>query len=116
VEAIEKLYGLDDWVCEQTFSNPIGYAGKRDIRRSGVTLDFKTKEFADTEKKLAWDEHCIQLAAYREPGDRCANVFVSVNYPGLVYVHKWSESELQRGWNMFKALLDYWYAKTGLKR
>lgn len=125
VLSIENKYGLEGWISEQSFSSG-GFGGKTDLNKTlgvghcGYVIDFKTKEFADTEKKLAWDEHCIQLAAYREglglPQAKCANVFVSVNNPGLVHVHEWSEEELQRGWAMFRALLDYWYARTGLKR
>ena len=118
--AIDNKYGMKAWDCEKSFASPLGYGGKTDLSAHTVVLDVKSKEFADTEKKLAWDEHCIQLAAYREglgiPKAVCANVFVSVNNPGLVYIHEWDEYELQRGWAMFKALLDYWYARTGLKR
>jgi hypothetical protein len=109
------------WVAEQSFASPLGFGGKVDISsQQGAVMDFKTKEFDEPIKKLAWDEHCIQLAAYREglglPQAKCANVFVSVNHPGLVHIHEWSEDELQRGWRMFAALLEYWYAKTGLPR
>ena len=118
--AIDNRYNMMAWDCEKSFASPLGYGGKTDLSAHTVVLDVKTKEFADTEKKLAWDEHCIQLAAYREglgiPKAVCANVFVSVNNPGLVHIHEWSEDELRRGWAMFKALLDYWYARTGLKR
>jgi len=112
------------WQSEASFASPLGFGGKTDLcmnnEEYAVVLDFKTKEFADTDKKLAWDEQCIQLAAYREgllmPSARCANVYVSVNNPGLVRVHEWPEVELQRGWKMFQALMDYFYARTGLAR
>lgn len=112
------------WQSEASFASILGFGGKTDLCRANeedeVVIDFKTKEFGEEAKKLAWDEHCIQLAAYRMglelPKAVCANVFVSVNNPGLVYIHEWSEEELQRGWKMFKALLDYWYARTGLTR
>jgi len=109
-----------EWGPETSFASPLGFGGKVDLAGScGVVLDFKSKEFSDTDKKLAWDEQCIQLAAYREglamPAARCANVFVSVSNPGLVHVHEWPEAELQRGWRMFQALLSYWIARTGYK-
>ena len=112
---IDNTFGMKAYEAERTIVRP-DYGGKRDLSTLGLVLDVKTKEFGPDFKKLAWDEHCIQLAAYREPGDRCANVFVSVNNPGLVHIHEWKEEELQRGWLMFCALKDYWYARTGLKR
>lgn len=105
------------WKAEHSFAHPAGYGGKVDLF-SDCVIDFKTKEFSqqdvDGGKQFAWDEQCIQLAAYREglkmPAARCANVFVSVNNPGLVVVSEWSEPELQRGWKMFQGLLAYWKA------
>lgn len=125
IKAVNDRFNLSAFSPENSFSTPMGFGGKVDLHATGVevgrvVLDFKTKEFSDTSKKLAWDEHCIQLAAYRKglgmPDALCANVFVSVNNPGLVHIHEWKEEELQRGWAMFTALLDYWYARTGLKR
>lgn len=124
VEAVRTKYGSLEWRPEQSFASN-GFGGKVDLNavlgvgHCGYVLDFKSKEFADTEKKLAWDEHCIQLSAYREglgiPKAKCANVFVSVNNPGLVHIHEWTEDELQRGWSMFQALLSYWQARTAHK-
>jgi len=107
-----------EWAPETSFASPLGFGGKVDLAGScEVVLDFKSKEFSHTDKKLAWDEQCIQLAAYREglqmPTARCANVYVSVNNPGLIHVHEWTEPKLQRGWRMFQALLSFWMAKTG---
>ena len=114
---------VNQWQPEASFAT-YGFGGKVDLcKDSGedrIVIDFKTKEFFDSSKKLVWDEHCIQLAAYRKglgiETARCFNVFVSVSNPGLVHIHEWKEEELQRGWLMFQALLDYWYAKTALKR
>lgn len=125
VQSLDDKFEIGAYTAEQSFAHPMGFGGKVDFHCTGVkigrvVIDFKTKEFANTEKKLAWDEHCIQLAAYREglglPKAICANVFVSVNNPGLVHIHGWKEEELQRGWRMFTALLDYFYARTGLSR
>ena len=45
----------------------------------------------------------------------CGILFVSRTEPvALLKLHERSETE--RGWDMFKALLDYWYAQTGLAR
>jgi len=35
--------------------------------------------------------------------------------PGLVAKVEWSHEELARGWFMFRALLDFWKAKTGVR-
>lgn len=115
---------ISEWQSEASFSSIIGFGGKVDLCKDNgedrIVLDFKTKEFSDTGKKLAWDEHCIQLSAYRRglgmANARCFNLFVSVSNPGLLYLHEWPENDLQRGWSMFTALLDYWYARTGMKR
>lgn len=86
----------------------------------GVVIDFKTKEFTteSMEKAVGYDEHVMQLAAYREglelPKARCANVFVSVIEPGLVVIKEWEQGEIERGWKMFDALKEYWYAKSKL--
>ena len=79
-------------------------------------MDFKTKEFTDPNTVDAYDEHAMQLAAYRVglgiPNARCANVFISVTEPGLVKVVEWSEEKMTRAWNMFQALLTYWQVKN----
>jgi hypothetical protein len=70
------------------------------------------------DKVEGYDEHVMQLAAYRVglkvPQARCANVFVSVTEPGLVKIVEWDAEEIERGWAMFDALRQYWYAKSGL--
>lgn len=109
------------WQAERAFADVMeGYGGKIDLCSAdgnGVVLDFKTREFSADKPAKGWDEQLMQLAAYRRgygyPAARCANVFVSTSVPGLAVVHEWSESELQRGWLMFKALLDFWKARSG---
>lgn len=110
------------WVAEKAFAHPLGFGGKVDLHTSdgpGVVADVKSKDFGPDSDKLAWDEHCIQLAAYRVglgmPKAECFNLFVSTRQPGLVRVHVWSEDDLQRGWRMFQSLLDYWKAKNSLE-
>lgn len=125
IDTIDGKYGSQLWESEKSFATD-DFGGKTDLTKvlgeghHGYVIDLKTKEFGEDHKKLAWDEHCIQLAAYRNglslPKAKCANVFVSVNNPGLVVIHEWNEKELERGWKMFVALKDYWYARTGLAR
>jgi hypothetical protein len=122
---IVKIFGDLEWSTEKSFGHPLGFGGKVDLHSSdgnGVVIDFKTKEFTSdqVEKVQGYDEHLMQLAAYRVgldlPNARCANVFVSVTEPGLVVVREWSQEDLERGWLMFESLLNYWYAKSGLER
>ena len=115
-------FGTPTWATEKSFAHELGFGGKVDLHSkdgSGLVVDFKTKEFKDPSKVEAYDDQLLQLASYRVglgiPNARCANVYVSVTDPGLVKVIEWSEEELQRGWTMFQALLNYWQAKTGHK-
>lgn len=121
-EEVKNVFGELNWATEKSFASKLGFGGKVDLHSKdgeGVVIDFKTKEFSDPSKVDAFDEHCCQLAAYREglgiPKARCANVFVSVTVPGMVVVKEWTQEELKRGWQMFDALRMYWFAKSGLE-
>jgi hypothetical protein len=117
---IEKEYGVTQFQPEKAFAHELGFGGKLDLFTSeynkGLVIDIKTKEFSDPSKVVGYDEHMMQLAAYRVgvdlPDADCANVFVSVTVPGLVVIHKWSQEDLARGWVMFESLLKYWQAKN----
>lgn len=120
-EAIEHEWGLTAFQTERAFAHPRGFGGKSDLLNDWdgditLLLDVKTKDAWAEGTKLAWDEHAIQLAAYRHglgrPDATCANVFVSRQEPWQVAIHQWDEDALQRGWRMFLALLDYWKAKN----
>jgi hypothetical protein len=114
--SLEKHFGKQEWVAEASFKSPLGYGGKIDLNASGIVVDAKTKEFGHDDKVVAYDEHCMQLAAYRMglnmPHARCANVFVSVTHPSLIFIKEWTEEELMRGWNMFFSLLQFWKFKN----
>lgn len=118
--ALHARFGAQEWMAEQTFAHPMGYGGKTDLSCPGILLDVKTKEFGPDKLPEAYDEHLMQLAAYRNgmgmAGARCANIFISVTNPGLVHVHPWEEEDMEKGLKMFCGLLDYWYAKTNLDR
>lgn len=121
-EAVKNVFGEPTWATEKSFAHRLGFGGKVDLHSmdgEGIVLDFKSKEFSDPSKVDAYDEHCMQLSAYREglgiPKARCANVFVSVTVPGLVVVKEWDQPQLKRGWDMFNALRMYWYAKSELE-
>ena len=107
--------GPTGWICEKSFAAD-GYGGKVDLFFNDV-IDIKT-----TEKDLAtiktWDEHAIQLAAYRNGlglyQARCGILYIHVKTAEskLIWI---PEVELQRGWRMFACLKDYWYADKGLE-
>jgi len=118
-----KTHPNHPWKTEVAFSSPLGYGGKIDLyceadehAPTGIVLDAKTKEFGEDDKIEAYDEHLMQLSAYRHglnlPYARCANVFASVSKPGLIKVVEWSEEDLARGWEMFQCLLTYWKLKN----
>ena len=119
VEALFIAFGQQGWIAERAFGHSHGFGGKCDLHSAigdGIVADIKTKEFTDPKKVDTYDEHMMQLAAYRVglgiPKARCANVFVSRNVPGLVVVKHWEEEDIQRGWHMFCALLNFWQLKN----
>ena len=118
-KAITEHFGEAIWISERSFSHEFGFGGKCDLFCAGTinaVVDIKTKEFTDPKKVEGYDEHLMQLAAYRVglgiPMARCANVFVSRNVPNLVVVKEWSEEDLVRGWKMFLSLLEFWQLKN----
>jgi hypothetical protein len=123
VEAIKAAFGVQPWIAERAFGHELGFGGKSDLYApardgfDGIVLDIKTKEFSDPAKVDAYDEHLMQVAAYRVglgvPKARCGNVFVSRSVPGLAVVKEWSAEDLDRGWKMFVHLLNFWQLKNG---
>jgi hypothetical protein len=79
-------------------------------------VDIKTKDFTDPKDVVGYDEHLMQLSAYRVglgiPNARCANIFVSRTQAGLCKIIEWSEEDLQRGFEMFCSLLKFWQLKN----
>ena len=117
-----KTHPMQPWLTERSFSH-LGYGGKVDLycvpdqyAPNGIVLDAKSKDFGPGDKVDAYDEHCMQLAAYRHglkiPHARCANVFASRTHPGLIKIVEWSEEDLVNGWEMFQCLKQYWYLKN----
>ena len=116
---MEKLQEFGGgWKAEKSFASLLGFGGKVDLHNEYYVIDFKTKEFSGEDEKLAWPEQSIQLGAYRVgleiPKARGINIFISVNNPGLVKVHEWTEEELQTGFEKFKHLLAYWKLDKGI--
>lgn len=114
--AIQERYGPKNWVAERSFAHEMGFGGKVDLHCEDMVIDIKTKDFEDPKKVVPYDEHMMQLAAYRVglgmPTAKCANVVVSRSNPDQVVVVDWAEEDLQRGWAMFCSLLKYWQIKN----
>lgn len=120
VQAISRELGEKTWICESPFAHELGFGGKADIHsKDGIVIDIKTKEFTEEDTIGGYDEHMMQLAAYRVglgiPEARCFNVFVSRNVPGLSVLKEWPEEDLKTGWQMFTHLLSYYQLKNDYK-
>ena len=118
-----KTHPDQPWLTERSFASPLGYGGKVDLycvadqhAPVGIVLDAKSKDFGPDDKVDAYDEHLMQLAAYREgleiPNARCVNVFVSRSHVGLVKVVEWTQEDIKKGWLMFQCLLNFWKLKN----
>jgi hypothetical protein len=121
-QAIDNWAGPRTWISERSFAHEAGFGGKCDLYSEadgGFVADIKTKEFTDPDKIGGYDQHLMQLAAYRVglgvPNARCANVFVSRNVPSLVVVKEWPLEQLDTGWAMFMHLLSFWQLKNDHK-
>lgn len=115
-DALQAHFGPQEWVCEKSFGHEDGFGGKVDLHAQNIVVDIKTKDFKESDKVDGYDEHLMQLSAYRVglnmPGARCANIFVSRSVPGLVRIVEWTEEDLLRGWEMFRSLLSFWQLKN----
>ena len=115
-DQVSGVFGEQDWKAEASFSHPIGFGGKVDLHCPAFVIDFKGKDFGPDDKLEAYDEHAMQLAAYRHglnlPTASAGIVYCSRNNPGLARVCPVSQEALERGWSMFMALFAYWCAKN----
>ena len=115
-KALEGHFGPQAWSAERSFAHEIGFGGKVDLHCGFAVVDIKTKEFTDPSKVDAYDDHLMQLAAYRVglgmQDARAANIFVSRSAPGLCVIKEWTLDELNRGWAMFIHLLRFWQLKN----
>lgn len=122
-KAIEEIGVKFQAHVEKSFAHPLGFGGRLDMAGDLLSgekfvTDFKTKN-GEFKVPFGWDEHVMQLAAYRKglaiqqndpsyESARCFNAFISVEQPGAFYVREWTEEELTRGWGMFHSLLVFW--------
>jgi len=117
-QALNAFCGPQEWSSEKSFATD-GYGGKVDLHSDQWVLDYKTKEFGPGDAPELYDEHPMQLAAYtlglgyNVEQMHTGIVWVSVSVPGLVVITRIGDNELMRGYAMFKALLNYWWAKNG---
>lgn len=118
IKALREAFGSMNWIAEKSFAHPLGFGGKCDLHAQAV-VDFKTKEFGPDNLPTTYDEHAMQLAAYRVglgiPEARCAIGFVSVTHPGLTHIVELKPDEINKGWDCFRSLLSYWQAKNAYK-
>jgi hypothetical protein len=115
MDAAFEWASVTQWESEKAFAHWSGYGGKCDLHAKvgdGWVIDFKSKDFTEDNLPGTWDEHAMQLSAYREgfsiPNARCAIVFVSTRVPGLVHLVEIPEDDLNRGWLMFDCCLKLW--------
>lgn len=115
--AIEEHFQIKPYpfmTPEFAFAHPLGFGGKVDLHGADIVLDFKSKEFGPDKELETYDEHAMQLAAYRHglgmEKARCAIVYVSVTNPGLAKLIEIPQKDLSKGWRMFYSLLQYWKA------
>ena len=119
--ALEAVYGISmgDVESERTFATE-QWGGAVDISSPEYVLDFKYKSSGwekkkdGTPKKIWYDSHIAQLAAYRfgleYPKATCANVFISPE--AEVYIKEYTEEELKRGLKYFAACNSLWRLKN----
>jgi hypothetical protein len=112
LDAVDTWCGLDGLSVEKSFAHPLGYGGRVDVHKKGFVADFKTKEFTEADLPRTWDNHSIQLAAYREglgmSDARCCIIYVSTSVPGLTHLVELSDEELERGWDIFELQVQLW--------
>jgi len=121
--ALEGVYGVSmgDVEAEKTFSTE-QWGGAVDLSSPEYVMDFKFKSGGwenkkdGTPKKIWYDSHISQLAAYRfglgYPDAKCANVFISPD--AEVFIKEYTEEELRHGLEYFLACNQLWRLKNKL--
>lgn len=116
-EEIIEYCGIQTWCCEKSFATA-RFGGKADLHTQDYLIDIKTTEKPKDDLAI-WDTHLMQLAAYQvglnlNPSSKCGILYINTRTAEANLLLA-TQEQIERGWNMFTALLDYWYAKTGLK-
>lgn len=114
LNTIHAALGRSLFDCEKSFARG-GYGGKVDLSTDGIVIDIKTTSKPLSDK--TWPEHSWQLAAYRHglgiADARCFILYIHTETAESKLIEIPSK-ELETGWKCFGALLDFFYAKTGL--
>jgi hypothetical protein len=117
-------FGNYKWSVERSFASTLGYGGKIDLMGvndggGAVVVDYKFKESIAPGKRLAYDNHVTQLAAYaygmNYPAARCINLFIHASEPGLIVPHEWTQEQAERGYHCFLHLLNLYQLRKGLR-
>ena len=113
---LDEICGPQEWDIEKSFAHPLGYGGRTDISSDEWIVDFKTKEFTDKPniKKMVYDDHGVQLAAYDQgiPVNgvtgprRLLNLFIDVGEGHRVL--EWEHEDIPRFREMFNSALSLW--------
>ena len=66
-EKLKSEFGKQEWFAEDSFASRLGFGGKIDLYSTDWIIDYKTKDFTseDMKNKFSYDEHLLQLSAYR---------------------------------------------------
>lgn len=100
-----------EWVAEQSFAHA-GFGGKIDAYSENIVVDFKTKDFTQAKLPKAYENHWMQLGAYRQglgkPDMRGIIIFISISDPGLIHPVEVTNEELTTGYAMFDCLKQLW--------
>ena len=116
-ETILNETGSKNFKAETNFSSEL-FGGQVDLHNDDWIIDYKTKQTADKFKpnKMAYDDHSMQLSAYRDGLNsfaRCANVFVCLEKgKPLIDFHIHNEKELERGKELFDLATKAWHIKN----
>lgn len=106
-----------NWIPEKSFAG-MDYGGKADLHSIEYVIDIKTNE-KPVAKATLYDEHYMQLAACCDgltlPLDTTKCGILFVNHKDMESRLLFAErDEINRGWEMFKALKNYYYSKNRL--
>jgi hypothetical protein len=121
VHAVEELLaglGAYEWLAEKSFTDTaLGFGGKVDAHSPAWVIDFKTKEFTTEKLPLTYENHWMQLGAYRKglgiPDARGMIIYISINEPGLVHPVELNNDDLEFGYELFAALHEVWCRRRG---
>ena len=99
-----------DFISEATVVGD-GYGGMIDLHNDEFLIDYKGKDIKDVTAKMAYPEHCMQLAAYDAAlggGRRLINVFIDRTEPGKVVIHEWKHEDAEKELARFRLLVQLW--------